>query len=99
MSAELELLRKEEDTFDEDLSYGLTTGMMFGVVILLLPALMSAASAQSRVAVLAEAIEPVAVNAGRIWLQLTPAGQANELRMIAENSTGAFETMLLGLST
>jgi len=102
MSAELELLRKEidEDSLETDVAYGLAMGtILFGIVLIMTPALAQASSAESRIPVLTEAIEPVAGNAGRIWLQLTPAGQANELRMIAENSSGAFESMLLGLST
>jgi len=102
MTAEMELLKRQgdEDSFDTDLVYGLAMGtMLFGMVMLIVPASIPATSAQPRVPVLTEAIEPIAGNAGMMWLQITPAGLPNELRMIAENSTGAFEAMLLGLST
>ena len=49
--------------------------------------------------VAAAGYEPVAGRVGLMWHQLNPAGRPNELRMIAENSTGAFERMLLGLTT
>ena len=52
-----------------------------------------------RIPVLTEALEPIAANVGRMWFQMTPTSLSNETRMIAENSTGAFESMLLGLST
>ncbi len=42
---------------------------------------------------------PQAGYAGQVWLQMTPAGQPNRVLMVAENSTGAFEVVLLGLTT
>jgi hypothetical protein len=41
----------------------------------------------------------VAGNTGLVWIQMTPAGEPNQVRIISENSTGAFEEVLLGLTT
>ena len=59
----------------------------------------TAMAVSPRVPVLTQPLEPIAANVGAMWFQLTPVTRSNELRMIAENSTGAFESMLLGLST
>ena len=48
---------------------------------------------------LTQGYEATAANIGMVWHQLNAAGLPNELRMIAENSTGAFERMLIGLTT
>ena len=55
--------------------------------------------AQQRVPVLSQGPDAVAANAGFMWLQVTAAGRPSELRIIAENSTGAFESVLAGLTT
>jgi len=34
-----------------------------------------------------------------VWIQMTPLGQPNQVKIVAENSTGAFEEVLLGLTT
>ena len=49
--------------------------------------------------VAAAGYQPVAAGVGLLWHQLNPAGQPNDLRMVAENSTGAFENMLIGVTT
>ena len=59
----------------------------------------TAMAVSPRVPVLTQGLEPIAANVGAMWFQLTPVSRSNELRMIAENSTGAFESMLIGLST
>ena len=41
----------------------------------------------------------VAANVGLVWIQMTPMGQPNQVKIIVENSTGAFEEVLLGLTT
>ena len=51
------------------------------------------------VPVLTQGYEPTAGNVGRMWHQLNASGSPNELRMVAENSTGAYERMLVGLTT
>lgn len=96
----LTLSRNEiEEEFDQDVADGIVWGAMFGMVILMMPLLVQQLQAQTRVPALSEGIEPVAGNVGLMWIQITPVGYPNQLRMIAENSTGAFESMLLGLTT
>lgn len=104
MTRELALSRREleEERFAENVAYGVSLStMLLGVVVLMLPILMPqpVIAAQARVPSLAQGIEPVAGNVGALWLQITPGGKPNQLRLIAENSTGAFEAMLLGLSS
>jgi len=94
--------RFEEETRSSTMMVGVFTAAAF---MLLLPIIQQAAvtaqqaATMPRVPVLTEALDPVAANVGAMWLQLTPAGRPNEFRIIAENSTGAFESMLVGLST
>ena len=59
----------------------------------------TAMAVSPRVPVLTQALDPIAANVGAMWFQLTPVSRSNELRMIGENSTGAFESMLVGLTT
>jgi len=49
--------------------------------------------------VAAAGYQPVAAGVGLLWHPLNPAGQPNDHRMNAENRTGAFESMLLGVTT
>ena len=64
------------------------------------PALVQAAAPPWQgIPALWEPLDPVAGNQGYMWLQLTPAGRPSEVRVIAENRTGAFESVLLGLTT
>ena len=41
----------------------------------------------------------LAGNSGLVWIQMTPAGDPNQVKIISENSTGAFEEVLLGITT
>jgi len=41
----------------------------------------------------------LAGNSGLVWIQMTPAGNPNQVKIISENSTGAFKEVLLGLTT
>jgi hypothetical protein len=94
--------RIEEETWDTTMMVAIFTAVAF---LLLLPIVQqAAATAQQalvspRVPVLAQPLEAIASNVGAMWFQITVPRRPNELRMIAENSTGAFESMLLGLST
>ncbi len=98
-------VRVEEETWDSMVMVVVFTVMIFMV---LLPFIQQAtvmaqeATAMAispRVPVLTEALDPIAANVGAMWFQMTPTRRSNELKMIAENSTGAFESMLLGLTT
>jgi len=80
--------------------------MMIGMMMILLVVIISALGRMNwsvpvigAAEVAAAGYQPVAAGVGLLWHQLNPAGQPNDLRMIAENSTGAFESMLLGVTT
>jgi hypothetical protein len=94
--------RLEEETWSGTVTTAVFTALAF---LLLLPCVQQAvvmaqqAAALPRVPTLSAGLDPVAGNVGAMWLQLTPLGCPNEFRMITENSTGAFESMLIGLST
>ena len=97
-------VRVEEETWERTATTMLTV-MTF---LLLLPFIMqttviaqetTAMVVSPRIPVRTEALEAIAGNAGAVWYQMTAMGRPNQLRMIGENSTGAFESMLLGLST
>ena len=92
-------LARDEDRWDM-VMMAVFTGAAF---ILLLPliqqAVVSAQQAQGRVPVLPAGLDPVAGNAGAMWLETTPTGYPKELRVVTENSTGAFERVLVSRST
>jgi hypothetical protein len=100
---ELTITRAEvEDRFEEEMIDSVVMAAMLTMVILLMmPWIQQAvtAASQPRVPVMYEGLEAIASNVGAMWYQITAAGYPNQLRMIGENSTGAFESMLLGLST
>ena len=83
----------------------MTVGMMM-LMLVLVVAVVSALSQMtwtvpvvSASEVAAAGYEPTAGSVGSMWHQINAAGQSNDLRMIAENSTGAFESMLIGVTT
>jgi hypothetical protein len=100
---ELAITRAEvEDRFEEEMIDSVVMAAMLTMVIfLMMPWIQRAvtAASQPRVPVMYEGLEAIASNVGAMWYQITAAGYPNQLRMIGENSTGAFESMLLGLST
>lgn len=95
----------EEETWGSMVMAVMPTVIIFLFLLLFIQqaALMAqeatALAVSPRVPVLTQALEPIAANVGAMWFQLTPTTRSNELRMIAENRTGAFESILLGLST
>ncbi len=99
--------REELDVkFEEETVMGmLPTVMIFMLLLLFIQQITvtvqeaTAMAVSPRVPVLTQALDPIAANVGAMWFQLTPVSRSNELRMIAENSTGAFEQMLLGLTS
>jgi hypothetical protein len=72
---------------------------MFSIVavVIMVQALQSVAGAQ--LPSTAAGYPAVAGNSGLVWIQMTPTGEPNQVRIISENSTGAFEEVLLGLTT
>jgi len=89
-------LEPEDDLIDSVVM----AGMMVAMLIFLMPMVFQQISASySRVQTLSASPGTVAGNIGTMWYEITPLGQANRLKMIGENSTGAFEEILLALST
>ena len=83
-----------ERTYDNVLMGGMLSIM---VVVILAQFMQGQAGAQLEAS--AYGYPAVAGNTGLVWIQMTPAGQPNQVRIISENSTGAFEEVLLGLTT
>ena len=93
------LARELDDEISESL---LLAGVMMVAILMMWPFIqqsMALAASPPRAPALTEGLEPVAANVGLLWLQVTSAGRPNEFRIVTENSTGAFEQMLVGLST
>jgi len=90
-----------EEDFEEDFTDSLImAGMMVVMLMLIMPMVTQQISASySRVQTLAMSPETTAQNVGFMWYRITPLEQPNELRMVGENSTGAFEEILVSLST
>jgi len=83
-----------ERTYENVLMSGIFSIM---VVIIMIQSLQSMAGAQLEAS--AYGYPAVAGNTGLVWIQMTPAGEPNQVRVVSENSTGAFEEVLLGLTT
>ena len=93
-------LAKAMDDLELERSYEnvLMSGMFsIMVVVIMIQALQSMAGAQLEAS--AYGYPALAGNAGMVWIQMTPAGDPNQVKIISENSTGAFEEVLLGLTT
>lgn len=87
----------EEQIFDN-----LLMAVMFiGIFAAMIPVFVHMVMSQfgSRVQVLTASPLATAGNVGRVWLLKANTGYPGELRIISENSTGAFEQVLIGLST
>lgn len=83
-----------ERTFETVLIAG-----MFSVMVVIVLAQYMQGMAVSKIDITTSAYPPVAANTGLVWIQMTSLGQPNQVKIIAENSTGAFEDVLLGLTT
>ncbi len=90
-----------EEDFEEDfMDSVIMAGMMVAMIMLMMPMIAQQISASySRVQTLGASPGTIAQNAGFMWYEITPLGQPNRLKMIGENSTGAFEEILVSLST
>ena len=90
-----------EEDFEEDFTDSIImAGMMIAMIMLMMPMVTQMISATfSRVQTLAMSPGTIAQNVGSMWYEITALGQPNRLKMIGENSTGAFEEILLALST
>jgi len=102
MNGKLAISRKEvEERFeDEAIDSVVIAAMLTMVIVVMLPLIsQQVSSIYSRVQTLSMSPQTIAQNVGSMWYEITPLGQPNRLKMIGENSTGAFEEILLALST
>jgi len=90
-----------EEDFEEDfIDAIITAGMMVMMFMLMMPIVTQMLSqSYSRVQTLSTSPGTIAQNVGMMWYEITPLGQPNRLKMVGENSTGAFEEILVALST
>ena len=91
----------EANDFEDEVWEGITTGVMLSMLVMgIVPVILRiTAPGVGRVPVLSEGLWPTALNVGAMWLQQTPTGEPQQLWIVSENSTGAFEQVLLGVST
>ena len=92
MADELVLFGDEDEIVESVL-----TSFLLAVVMLMVSQQMQLNV--SRVQIATESPGAYAQNVGFMWYEVTPLGQPNRLKMIGENSTGAFEEILVALST
>ena len=74
-------------------------GGMFSIMVVIVLAQYMQSLAGAQLESTAAGYPAVAGNSGLVWIQMTPAGDPNQVKIISENSTGAFEEVLLGLTT
>jgi hypothetical protein len=93
-------LAKAMDDLELERTYeNIIIGGMFSIMVVVVLAQYLQSLTGARLEVSAAGYPAVAGNAGLVWVQMTPLGQPNQVKIIAENSTGAFEEVLLGLTT
>lgn len=96
-------LERVRDDIEEEGSFNSNVFMFIALAmaafVILAPTMVSAAGPAGRIQSYTIGPPATAANVGIVWIQITSAGSPNALRMVAENSTGAFEQMLLGLTT
>ncbi|MDD4987191.1 MAG: hypothetical protein PHQ43_15750 [Dehalococcoidales bacterium] len=93
-------LAKALEELETESDYGnvLMCGMLSLILFIVLAQYMQSL-AETQLQVAAYSYPAVAGNAGLVWIKITPAGEPNQVKIISENSTGAFEEVLLGLTT
>ncbi len=74
-------------------------GGVFSIMVVLILAQYLQGMTGARLEVTGTGYPALAANTGLVWIQMTPAGQPKQVKIISENSTGAFEEVLLGLTT
>jgi hypothetical protein len=93
-------LAKVMDDLDLERTYeNILIGGMFSIMVVVVLAQYLQSLTGAKLTVTSAGYPAVAGNAGVVWVQMTPPGQPNQVKIIAENSTGAFEEVLLGLTT
>lgn len=93
-------LARVVDDLEMDRTYEtILMGGMFSIMVVIILAQYMQSQAGAQLEVSAYGYPAVAGNTGLVWIQMTPAGEPNQVKIISENSTGAFEEVLLGLTT
>jgi len=93
-------LAKVVDDLEMDRTYEtVLMGGMFSIMVVIVLAQYMQSQAGAQLEASAYGYPAVAGNTGLVWIQMTPAGDPNQVKIISENSTGAFEEVLLGLTT
>lgn len=93
-------LSKAIKDLDEERTYeNIIISGMFAIMVVMVMIQVMQSQVGSQMNVSAYSYPAVAQNAGLVWIQMTPVGEPNQVRIISENSTGAFEEVLLGLTT
>ena len=85
-----------EEEYEDSLDL-LILNLAMAIVVMMIGQQM--ATTFSRTQILTSSPGATAQNVGTMWYEVTPLGQPNKLKMIGENSTGAFEEILISLST
>jgi hypothetical protein len=93
-------LAKAMDDLELERTYeNVLMGGIFSIMVVIVLAQYMQSLAGAQLPVTSAGYPAVAGNTGLVWIQMTPAGEPNQVRIISENSTGAFEEVLLGLTT
>ena len=93
-------LAKAMDDLEMERSYEtVLMGGVFSIMVVIVLAQYMQSLAGAQLEASAYGYPAVAANTGLVWIQMTPAGEPNQVRVVSENSTGAFEEVLLGLTT
>ncbi len=93
-------LEKTVKNLDEDRTYeNIIVSGIFSIMMVMMMMRVLQSQVGAQMVASAYPYPAVAENAGLVWIQMTPAGEPNQVRIISENSTGAFEEVLLGLTT
>jgi len=93
-------LQRAMDDYELESTYeNILMGGMFSIMVVIVLAQYLQSLVGAQLPATSAGYPAVAGNAGLVWIQMTPAGEPNQVKIISENSTGAFEEVLLGLTT
>lgn len=92
---------KKDDDDIEELTQSMLMLVLFLIILSLLPYIVNATynSVNPAVPLSNDDYPTTAQHVGMFYYKITPEVQPNELRMVGENSTGAFEHILVSKST
>ena len=93
------LVRALDNLEQERIYENVLIGGIFSIMVVMVMLQAIPRAESSKLEVTSLGYPAIAGNTGLVWIQVTPLGQPNQVRIISENSTGAFEEVLLGLTT